>query len=71
MFAKEISIAGKAARMGGDILIRMLGDAHQIVKKGEIDLVTEADLAAEKCHGRLKRYPPMAVMKGALCCNHL
>jgi myo-inositol-1(or 4)-monophosphatase len=48
MFAKELFIAGEAARMGGDILIRMLGDSHQIVKKGEIDLVTEADLAAEK-----------------------
>lgn len=26
----------------------MLGNAHHIVKKGEIDLVTEADIAAEK-----------------------
>jgi len=48
MFAKESAIAAEAARSAGDLLIRMLGDARHIVKKGEIDLVTEADLAAEK-----------------------
>lgn len=48
MFDEELSVAGEAARRGGDILLRMLGDAHHIVKKGDIDLVTEADLAAEK-----------------------
>ncbi|MCF8142836.1 MAG: inositol monophosphatase [Deltaproteobacteria bacterium] len=48
MFEKESAIAGEAARAAGEILMRMLGDAHHIVKKGEIDLVTEADLAAEK-----------------------
>jgi myo-inositol-1(or 4)-monophosphatase len=48
MFAKESAVAGKAARAAGKILRRMLGNAHHIVKKGEIDLVTEADLAAEK-----------------------
>ncbi|MDQ1337022.1 MAG: monophosphatase [Thermodesulfobacteriota bacterium] len=48
MFDKESSVAGEAARAAGEILMRMLGDAHHIVKKGEIDLVTEADLAAEK-----------------------
>jgi len=48
MFEEELSVAKAAARRGGDILLRMLGDAHHIVKKGKIDLVTEADLAAEK-----------------------
>lgn len=48
MFEKESAIAAEAARAAGDTLARMLGDAHHIVKKGEIDLVTEADLAAEK-----------------------
>lgn len=48
MFEKESAIAGEAARAAGDMLIRMLEDTHHIVKKGEIDLVTEADLAAEK-----------------------
>jgi myo-inositol-1(or 4)-monophosphatase len=48
MFEKESAIAEEAARAAGDTLTRMLGDAHHIVKKGEIDLVTEADLAAEK-----------------------
>lgn len=48
MFDEELAIAGEAARRGGDMLLRMMGDAHHIVKKGDIDLVTEADLAAEK-----------------------
>jgi len=48
MFKKESAVAGEAARAAGKILMRMLGGTHHIVKKGEIDLVTEADLAAEK-----------------------
>jgi len=48
MFEKESAIAGEAARAAGDMLIRMLKDTHHIIKKGEIDLVTEADLSAEK-----------------------
>ena len=48
MFEKESAVAREGARAAGEILIRMLGNAHHIVKKGEIDLVTEADLAAEK-----------------------
>lgn len=48
MFEKESAIAEKAAKTAGDILNRMLGNTHDIVKKGAIDLVTEADLAAEQ-----------------------
>jgi len=48
MFEDESIVAREAARAAGKILSRMLGNAHHIVKKGEIDLVTEADLAAEK-----------------------
>jgi len=48
MFDVELSVAGEAARRGGDILLRMMGDSHRIIKKGDIDLVTEADLASEK-----------------------
>ena len=48
MFDKELVVAIEAVRAAGKILSCMLGNAHHIVKKGEIDLVTEADLAAEK-----------------------
>ena len=48
MFDKELAVAKEAAKAAGEILSRMLGNAHHIVKKGEIDLVTEADLAAEE-----------------------
>jgi len=48
MFEEELSVARSAARRGGEILLRMLGHAHHIVKKGDIDLVTEADFAVEK-----------------------
>ncbi|MBW1782111.1 MAG: hypothetical protein JRL30_15385 [Deltaproteobacteria bacterium] len=47
MFENESAVAREAARAAGNILAGMVGNAHQIVKKGEIDLVTEADLAAE------------------------
>jgi len=48
MFENESAVAREAARAAGKILRRMLGNVHHITKKGEIDLVTEADLAAEK-----------------------
>ena len=47
MFDQEFDIAGMAARAAGAVLKEHFGKSHQIVKKGEIDLVTEADLAAE------------------------
>ncbi len=48
MLHKELQTAREAARLAGDILVRMTNRANRIEKKGEIDLVTEADLLAEK-----------------------
>jgi myo-inositol-1(or 4)-monophosphatase len=48
VWEKETAIARQAARAGGRILNRMFGQVDHITKKGEIDLVTEADLQAEK-----------------------
>lgn len=48
MLEDESIVAREAVKAAGKILSCMLGNAHHIVKKGEIDLVTEADLAAEK-----------------------
>jgi myo-inositol-1(or 4)-monophosphatase len=48
MWEKELEVAGMAARAGGKILQGMFGRTNRIVKKGEIDLVTEADFEAEK-----------------------
>jgi myo-inositol-1(or 4)-monophosphatase len=48
MWKKELDIANEAARAAGEILNRMLGKINHIMKKGDIDLVTEADLEAEK-----------------------
>ena len=47
MYKKEFDIACEAARAAGTLLKESFGKAHRIEKKGEIDLVTEADLAAE------------------------
>jgi myo-inositol-1(or 4)-monophosphatase len=48
MWEQEIAIAEKASRAAGKILDRTFGRVNHIVKKGTIDLVTEADLQAEK-----------------------
>ena len=48
MWEKEINIARHAAQEAGKILNHMFGQVTQIKKKGEIDLVTEADLESEK-----------------------
>ena len=48
MWEEEISTVSRAARAAGRILGRMFGNVTHIVKKGEIDLVTDADLEAEK-----------------------
>jgi myo-inositol-1(or 4)-monophosphatase len=48
MWNKEIDIAKKAAQAAGLILNRYIGQVHHIHKKGDIDLVTEADLQAEE-----------------------
>lgn len=48
MYREELAVAHIAAEAAGEILSRRLGDSHHIMKKGDIDLVTEADLEAEK-----------------------
>jgi myo-inositol-1(or 4)-monophosphatase len=45
---KELAVAREASQDAGEKLERLLGRVRQIVRKGEIDLVTEADLDAEK-----------------------
>lgn len=46
--ASLLELAAKAALAAGGILKTLYGKPHQVVHKGEIDLVTEADVAAEK-----------------------
>lgn len=48
MWEKEIQVARQAAREAAIVLKRLFGQVSQIEKKGEIDLVTEADLQSEK-----------------------
>jgi len=48
MWEKESSVAGQAAKEAGEILTGLFGNLKQITKKGEIDLVTEADIRSEK-----------------------
>lgn len=45
---KERQVARQAALKAGSILSGLFGHVNRIMKKGEIDLVTEADLRAEK-----------------------
>lgn len=45
---KEVSVARRAAREAGKILNRAFGHIDRITKKGEIDLVTDADLQSER-----------------------
>jgi len=48
MWEKEIDIARKATNESGRILRELFGKVSGISKKGEIDLVTEADFESEK-----------------------
>ncbi len=48
MWEKELYTARKAAKTAGKILNDLFGRVNKIVKKGEIDLVTEADLQSEE-----------------------
>ena len=48
MWQKEMETARRAAIEAGRILKELYGNLNSISKKGEIDLVTEADLASEK-----------------------
>lgn len=45
---KELSVARKASQEAGRILNSRLGQINRVIKKGVIDLVTEADLQSEK-----------------------
>jgi myo-inositol-1(or 4)-monophosphatase len=45
---KELAAAREASQGAGETLKRLFGRVRQVIKKGEIDLVTEADLEAEK-----------------------
>jgi myo-inositol-1(or 4)-monophosphatase len=48
MWEKELLIAKQASRTAGKVLSGRFGRVQRVVKKGTIDLVTEADLEAEK-----------------------
>lgn len=48
MWEKEMEAARSAAMESGRILKELYGNINSISKKGEIDLVTEADLMSEK-----------------------
>ena len=48
MWKKEMETARRASIEAGRIIKDLYGNIHNISKKGEIDLVTEADLASEK-----------------------
>ena len=50
--AALLRIATEAARAGGDILLARYGQNHDIVHKGQVNLVTEADLASEQLRDR-------------------
>jgi myo-inositol-1(or 4)-monophosphatase len=47
LWEKELVVAGQAARESGVILNDLFGKITKIGKKGEIDLITEADLLSE------------------------
>ena len=48
MWEEELNVAESGAREAGRVMMKALGRKHHIMKKGEIDLVTEADLEAEQ-----------------------
>ncbi|MBW1900293.1 MAG: inositol monophosphatase [Deltaproteobacteria bacterium] len=48
MWQKELNAAKEAAKTAGIILSRLFGQVSHITKKGDIDLVTEADFQAEQ-----------------------
>lgn len=59
MWTKELEVASEAAKVAGEILKQKFGAVSDIRKKGAIDLVTEADLQAEKAIlNRISRYFP-------------
>ncbi len=63
-FSPETRAAVEAARAAGRILLRRLGRAQKVRRKGHNDLVTAADLAAEHCiRGMLhRRFPAIGFL---------
>jgi myo-inositol-1(or 4)-monophosphatase len=59
-----LTTAVEAVVRSGDLQMARLGQAHQIDKKGTIDLVTEVDLAVEQMFRALiaERFPDHAVL---------
>jgi myo-inositol-1(or 4)-monophosphatase len=47
-FQRELDLAVRAAQIAGDILLSHFGGSQLVRHKGEIDLVTDADEAAER-----------------------
>jgi myo-inositol-1(or 4)-monophosphatase len=47
MWEKELNTARQSVKAGGEILGRLFGQVNHIIKKGDIDLVTEADFQVE------------------------
>jgi myo-inositol-1(or 4)-monophosphatase len=47
VWEKEINTARQSVKAGGEILGRLFGHVNHIIKKGDIDLVTEADVQVE------------------------
>lgn len=47
MWERELNTARESVKAGGEILRRLFGQGHRIMKKGHIDLVTDADLKVE------------------------
>jgi myo-inositol-1(or 4)-monophosphatase len=45
---EEIAVAREAAQAAGETLNKLFGRVNRVTKKGQIDLVTEADVQAEK-----------------------
>jgi len=64
MWEKEAEAAGKAAGEAGRILLNFFGKNPATRKKGEIDLVTDADLRSEEAVVRIlrNRFPKDAVL---------
>ncbi|MBN8555908.1 MAG: inositol monophosphatase [Deltaproteobacteria bacterium] len=61
---KELEVAFKAARAGVAVINKYIGREFKISKKGEINLVTEVDVKAQKaiCDVLLKAFPKDSIL---------
>lgn len=64
MWEKELHVARQAALAAGEVLNRTFGHVHQIIRKGEIDLVTNGDIESEGTILRMlkRRFPLDSVL---------